>query len=361
MAQDERESGLRMLLNFGHTLGHAIETLLGYRRLLHGEAVAIGHGLRGAPLRGARPGARRGRRPHRGAARRRSACRPSCRALPRRAYLEALRVDKKRRDSHIRFVVLRGHRARARRCRCGPRRSLRRCRRAGERIERSGGDDADSGRAARASRSRDAARLGARRGRAGPSGARASRAAELVPRARGSTPGRRSARCARALEHRRRGARGDRAARRALGDSERVAAATSPWSQRSRPERRCADAQRRPSSTHAFDEAETDADELIDAEPRRRRGDPAATPARRGRCARTSPSRRSAGLSRSSTETMARCSSVRATRAARARIRAARCAESRRRAARRRLRVRSARAYGRVLERWLANLRRDWA
>lgn len=39
---DERESGLRMILNFGHTLGHAIEAATGYRRLLHGEAIAWG-------------------------------------------------------------------------------------------------------------------------------------------------------------------------------------------------------------------------------------------------------------------------------------------------------------------------------
>ena len=39
---DERESGLRMILNFGHTLGHAIESATGYRQLLHGEAVAWG-------------------------------------------------------------------------------------------------------------------------------------------------------------------------------------------------------------------------------------------------------------------------------------------------------------------------------
>ncbi|HEX2898018.1 MAG TPA: 3-dehydroquinate synthase family protein, partial [candidate division Zixibacteria bacterium] len=39
---DERESHKRMLLNFGHTFGHAIEKTLGYGKLLHGEAVIIG-------------------------------------------------------------------------------------------------------------------------------------------------------------------------------------------------------------------------------------------------------------------------------------------------------------------------------
>ncbi|MFU8815125.1 MAG: 3-dehydroquinate synthase [Pseudomonadales bacterium] len=42
VAADEREGGLRAILNFGHTFGHALETLTGYRALLHGEAVAIG-------------------------------------------------------------------------------------------------------------------------------------------------------------------------------------------------------------------------------------------------------------------------------------------------------------------------------
>lgn len=40
--QDEKESGLREVLNYGHTLGHALETLSDYRSLVHGEAVAIG-------------------------------------------------------------------------------------------------------------------------------------------------------------------------------------------------------------------------------------------------------------------------------------------------------------------------------
>lgn len=42
VAADERESGQRRLLNFGHTLGHAFEAATGYRQLLHGEAVGWG-------------------------------------------------------------------------------------------------------------------------------------------------------------------------------------------------------------------------------------------------------------------------------------------------------------------------------
>ncbi len=42
VSADEKESGLRMILNFGHTIGHAIEAATGYRKLLHGEAVAWG-------------------------------------------------------------------------------------------------------------------------------------------------------------------------------------------------------------------------------------------------------------------------------------------------------------------------------
>ena len=42
VAQDERESGVRALLNLGHTFGHAIETHAGYGQWLHGEAVAAG-------------------------------------------------------------------------------------------------------------------------------------------------------------------------------------------------------------------------------------------------------------------------------------------------------------------------------
>jgi 3-dehydroquinate synthase len=42
VAQDETEGGLRAILNFGHTIGHALEAICGYGTLLHGEAISIG-------------------------------------------------------------------------------------------------------------------------------------------------------------------------------------------------------------------------------------------------------------------------------------------------------------------------------
>ena len=42
MSRDERESDVRRTLNYGHTLGHAIESVTGYRRFRHGEAIAYG-------------------------------------------------------------------------------------------------------------------------------------------------------------------------------------------------------------------------------------------------------------------------------------------------------------------------------
>jgi 3-dehydroquinate synthase len=48
VGQDERESGRRVILNYGHTVGHALEAATDYGRFLHGEAVAIGMAAAGA-------------------------------------------------------------------------------------------------------------------------------------------------------------------------------------------------------------------------------------------------------------------------------------------------------------------------
>src|SRR5487761_222563 len=50
VSRDEREAGPRQILNFGHTMGHALEAVTGYKRFLHGEAVAWG--MLGATLIG---------------------------------------------------------------------------------------------------------------------------------------------------------------------------------------------------------------------------------------------------------------------------------------------------------------------
>jgi 3-dehydroquinate synthase len=42
VSEDEREGGRRMILNYGHTIGHAIEAVCGYRGILHGEAISAG-------------------------------------------------------------------------------------------------------------------------------------------------------------------------------------------------------------------------------------------------------------------------------------------------------------------------------
>ena len=42
VSKDERESEYREILNFGHTIGHAIESVFGYQAVTHGQAVALG-------------------------------------------------------------------------------------------------------------------------------------------------------------------------------------------------------------------------------------------------------------------------------------------------------------------------------
>jgi 3-dehydroquinate synthase len=105
--RDEREGGLRRLLNFGHTLAHAIEAHAGYRDMLHGEAVAIGmvfaadrsEALGFAPV---------GTRERLEALLERAGLPTRAPNRPRRAYLSAISVDKKKEGGKIHFVVSKG-------------------------------------------------------------------------------------------------------------------------------------------------------------------------------------------------------------------------------------------------------------
>ncbi|MEM7412957.1 MAG: 3-dehydroquinate synthase [Myxococcota bacterium] len=105
--RDEREQGVRMLLNFGHTLGHAIEALKRYRGLLHGEAVAIGM-VYAAERSEALDLSPAGTRERIEALLSRLGLPTEPPAFDRKAYLDALGVDKKKQDSRIQYVVLEG-------------------------------------------------------------------------------------------------------------------------------------------------------------------------------------------------------------------------------------------------------------
>ena len=107
VAADEREAGLRAILNFGHTFGHAIEAGVGYGEWLHGEAVATGMVI--AAELSVRTGTLRREDADRIRALIARAGLPvRARALPVERYLELMQVDKKASGGQVRYVLLEG-------------------------------------------------------------------------------------------------------------------------------------------------------------------------------------------------------------------------------------------------------------
>jgi 3-dehydroquinate synthase len=104
VTQDERESGLREILNFGHTFAHALESVTHYKRYQHGEAVAWG--MMSAALLGHEIGVTRADDVSRIVSLvRRMGPLPGWPRVPAGALLEAMRSDKKTRDGKLRFVL----------------------------------------------------------------------------------------------------------------------------------------------------------------------------------------------------------------------------------------------------------------
>jgi len=104
---DENEQGLRAILNYGHTFGHAVETLAGYGVVRHGEAVAIGMVL------AARTAARLGLGSQNDVARISALLKAfdlpvDPPAFPAEDYLAVMRHDKKAREGGIRLVLNQG-------------------------------------------------------------------------------------------------------------------------------------------------------------------------------------------------------------------------------------------------------------
>ncbi|MBW4480523.1 MAG: 3-dehydroquinate synthase [Tolypothrix brevis GSE-NOS-MK-07-07A] len=105
VSKDEREAGLRAILNYGHTIGHAVESLTGYRLVNHGEAVGIGMVAAGQIA------AELGMWRHEDVQRQDALIAKA--GLPTKlpdgvdieAIIEALQTDKKVKDGKVRFVL----------------------------------------------------------------------------------------------------------------------------------------------------------------------------------------------------------------------------------------------------------------
>ena len=107
VGKDERERGLRQLLNFGHTFGHAIETGLGYGAWLHGEAVAAGMAMAADLSRelGFLSEADAGRI---GSLLERAGLPVAAKGISPERIQQLMSVDKKAREGRIHFVLLEG-------------------------------------------------------------------------------------------------------------------------------------------------------------------------------------------------------------------------------------------------------------
>jgi 3-dehydroquinate synthase len=108
VGQDETESGLRAILNFGHTIGHALEAISRYGRYLHGEAISIGQiaaALLSAELLGLPAGEVERVRSLFGRAGLPTSVRLS--GPQTTALLSAMRLDKKVSGGEIKFVLAR--------------------------------------------------------------------------------------------------------------------------------------------------------------------------------------------------------------------------------------------------------------
>jgi 3-dehydroquinate synthase len=104
VGRDEREAGLREILNFGHTFAHALESTTRYRRFQHGEAVAWG--MMAAALLGHEIGVTRADDVSRIVALvRRIGPFPVWPRVPAKTIIAAMRSDKKTRHGKIRFVL----------------------------------------------------------------------------------------------------------------------------------------------------------------------------------------------------------------------------------------------------------------
>jgi 3-dehydroquinate synthase len=107
VSKDERESGLREILNFGHTFGHALESVTAYKKYQHGEAVAwgmmaaalYGHEIRVTPAADASRIISLIRRVGK---------LPAWPSVPAKRLIELMGSDKKTRNGELRFVLTPG-------------------------------------------------------------------------------------------------------------------------------------------------------------------------------------------------------------------------------------------------------------